>query len=106
MTTSLALARLAPAALLGAALSLSSTSTGIAAGEDCAAASRALEQAQQQLSKATRDADTRADAYHRCMQKSGACAQQKAAYDAALSARSKASAAVKSAIARRKKACH
>jgi hypothetical protein len=76
-----------------------------ASADDCTAASDALARAQAALSKATRDADTRADAYAQCMSAGGNCAPKKAAYDAAISAKAKALAALKAAAAQRKAAC-
>lgn len=77
----------------------------VTAGDDCSAAKQALEQAQAALSKATRDADTRADAYGQCMAKGAGCEAQKAAYDKALAAKTRALAALKAASARQKSVC-
>ena len=78
----------------------------LASGPACDAANRDMAAAQAQLSKATRDADTRADAYAQCMSKGGNCGSQKSAYDTALAAKNKAIAALKAATDRSKLACH
>jgi hypothetical protein len=103
MATSFALVRSCAAVVLGA--SFFALPATVTAGGDCDAAKQALDQAQQALSKATRDADTRADAYAQCMQASGGCEAKKAAYDAALAAKSKAAASYKTASTRRTSAC-
>lgn len=77
-----------------------------AAGDDCSGASEALSRAQAALSKATRDVDTRADAYAQCMAGGGNCATKKAAYDTALAAKTKAMAALRAATEHRKAVCH
>jgi hypothetical protein len=90
--------------LLGLGLSIAAPS--IAAGPECQTAAAACDKAQQMLSKAMRDADTRADAYVTCTQRSGACAALKTAYDAALAAKTRAAAALKAALSRRQLACN
>ncbi|MEO7328990.1 MAG: hypothetical protein ABI193_10455, partial [Minicystis sp.] len=65
-----------------------------------------LTRAQAALSKAMRDADTRADAYAQCMAGGGNCATKKASFDTALAAKAKALAALKAAAEHRKTVCH
>ena len=79
----------------------------VASAEDCASAQKAVEQAQQALSKASRDAVTSADAYGQCMSSGGAaCAPKKAAFDAARAAKAKASSALKDATSKQHSVCH
>lgn len=92
------------AMVLGACLWAMAATAG--AADDCDAARQALDQAQQTLSKATREADTRADAYAQCMQAGRGCDAKKAVYDAALQAKSRAAASFKAASSRRASACH
>lgn len=83
---------------------LTASAVGLGAG-DCASATRDLEQAQQALAKALRDADTLGDAYASCMDRGAACTAQKTAYQAACSARKKANAALKAASSARDLVC-
>jgi len=73
-------------------------------GDDCSAAKQALDQAQQALSSATRDVDTRADAYAQCIA-AKQVRREEAAFDAASAAKSKAAASYKAAATRRSSAC-
>jgi hypothetical protein len=77
-----------------------------AAGQGCDQATKEQEQAQKLLSKATREADTQAAAYVKCMEGGGSCAGQKAAYSTATAAKDKALASFKSAASKRKTACN
>jgi hypothetical protein len=90
-------------------LALLAAGTGLASGPECSEAKKDLERAQQALSKATRDADTKGAAYAQCIQGAaqvgGRCATEKAAYDAALSARARAQSAFKAASSRQKAVC-
>lgn len=88
-----------------ASISMGLVATPTSAAGDCDAAAREMARAQAALSKATRDAIVRADAYARCMSSSGKCNAQKAAYDVALAAKTAALAALKAASAH-KAACH
>ena len=76
-----------------------------AAGPECDRATRELDLAQLALSKAVRQADSSAAAYSACMEKGLACAPQKAAYGAAVTAKGKALAAFKSASSKQKATC-
>lgn len=101
-TTSSALR--AAAFLVSLALA-SASALPTASADDCGAASETLNRAQAALSKAMRDADTRADAYAQCMADGGNCGAKKAAYEAALAAKGRALAALKVAAEQRKAAC-
>ena len=93
-------------AFLAALVLTCGASLPASAGDDCITASEALARAQAALSKATRDVDTRADAYAQCMAGGGSCATKKAAYDTALAAKTKAMAALRTATEHRKAVCH
>ena len=82
-------------------------SSDVFAGGSCEQAARGLERAQQELSSATRDADTRGSAYHTCMQggKVAQCAPQKRAWEGAITRRSRAIDALRIARDARDAAC-
>lgn len=92
-------------ALVGALATFGLPWSALAGDLECAQASKQLEQAQAALSRATRDADTKGAAYAQCMQGGKACAPEKAAYGAAVAARSKAQAGYRAATSRRDAAC-
>jgi hypothetical protein len=93
-------------AILAATLAVAAFATpGVAAGPECGKASAELGKAQQALSNATRDVDTAASAYGKCMEGSKACPAQKAAFDAAQARKSKAQSDFKAAQAKKQSAC-
>jgi hypothetical protein len=93
----------AMAAVLGVAAAMAGAAAG--ASPDCDTASRDLERAQQALSRAVRESDTTAAAYAVCKERAQSCLPQKAAYDAASVAKSKALAGLRAAQAKQQAAC-
>jgi heterodisulfide reductase subunit B len=86
---------------------LSWPSSAASESEACAAAKREVEQAQQALSEATRNADAKAAAYNGCVEKRGheACGKEKREFDKALKAKREARAAYNFAVEKKKQAC-
>lgn len=94
------------AAIIAATLTVAAFATpGVAAGPECSKASQELDRAQQALSKATRDFDTAASAYGKCMEAGKPCPAQKSAFDAAQARKSKAQSDFKAAQAKKQSAC-
>ena len=96
--------RLAALALAGAVLGVGAEAES---GGDCSKASQECDKALEELSQATRDADSKASAYVACTEGRGPaqCVAQKKALEAAMTKKRRAQDAYRFAAARKKAAC-